>query len=138
MTQDGGMSAGRQIGKDRIGGGDCGLVANPLLDQRQPACRLMDVVPIKDVAEGFEQLFETVRPRARGTAGSRAAALACRRGRSPGKPHPAGAPCCSSRHGLAEGAQWRQLPAACPAQTIRSHAELPADPLFPSAQMLRD
>jgi len=47
-------------GEDGIGGGSLGLPSDPVLDLGQSFGGLMDVVPVSDVGECFEQLLETV------------------------------------------------------------------------------
>jgi hypothetical protein len=49
-----------QRGEDRIGGGQFGLLLDPLLDPGQAFGGLVDVVAIGDVDKGFEQLFKTL------------------------------------------------------------------------------
>ena len=43
-----------QRGEDGVGGGRLGLPLDPLLDAHEPFGRLMDVVAVGDVGEGFE------------------------------------------------------------------------------------
>jgi hypothetical protein len=47
-----------QSGEDRIGGGAIGLRIDPFEDAIEAFGSLVDVVPIGDVDNGFEQLFE--------------------------------------------------------------------------------
>ena len=47
-----------QSGENGIGGGPLGLPFDPVLNSGQSFGGLMDVVPVSDVSEGFEQLLE--------------------------------------------------------------------------------
>jgi hypothetical protein len=64
-------------GEDRIGGSRSGLAFDPFLNLRQTLRRLMDIVSIGDVGEGFEQLFEAFAAVRRWT-GDRIAGVAAR------------------------------------------------------------
>ena len=63
MKLSGYFSGGKpQRGEEGIGGGVLGLPLDPVLNLGQPFGRLMDVVAIDDIGEGFEQLFEALAP----------------------------------------------------------------------------
>ena len=49
-----------QRGEDRIVGGRSGLRVDPVLHACEAFRRLMDIVALRDVREGFEQLLETI------------------------------------------------------------------------------
>ena len=47
-----------QIDEDRIGGSSLRLLADPLLYQREPFRRLMDIIAVGDVTESQQDLFQ--------------------------------------------------------------------------------
>lgn len=49
-----------KIGEDRIRGGPCRFVLNPLLHQGETLGGLVDVVAVGDVVERLQQLFEAI------------------------------------------------------------------------------
>jgi hypothetical protein len=51
-----------QVSENRISGGALRFVVDPLLHQRQPMGRLMDIVAVDDIAEGLQELLETLGP----------------------------------------------------------------------------
>jgi hypothetical protein len=51
-----------QIDKDRIGGSLLGLVADPLLNQRQTVGGLMNVVTVGDITECSQDLLQAFQP----------------------------------------------------------------------------
>lgn len=63
-----------QRGEDRVGSGRLGLRPDPFLHTGEAFGRLMDVVPLDDVGEGFEELIETFRAAGCGPLGTADAA----------------------------------------------------------------
>jgi hypothetical protein len=51
-----------QVCENRISGGALGLIADPLLHQRQPVGRLVNIIAIRDIPKGLQDLTKTIDP----------------------------------------------------------------------------